>query len=403
MTPTPRNKAQRAKKARGRFVGPHDVLEALLLLFQLDRVNCTAEKKTAENLRKAKARLEMKCEGHPDMSSFLMKRAFTKNSERSCIRFIRRQFKKFEHKMVMPIKPNRNSVRLNIQSPQAMRMFFSKSTCPDDCGLSSRFFYGPAGLLKSMGPDPRQMKVFGVDKCLENLIKDISEKVQKSLEIMSGWEGSVDFNSVEFKFYFGRNVCAGITIGADGKFLKCDNNKQIGKHVDCRFSEEGEQISTDTVDGAHPIATVTIGGTRQLTFFTEERKNGKLQECRRLATFDLHHNSLFVLVPWEDEKFKERRDRSFTRYKHSAKFNGNDFSVAMVFRKVNEKSVEFFQMQSGALLLEESSPAKHFLAKHRKEFDCCRAMSRLPEQRAAMQTIGTRLVSMTTELLEDQS
>jgi hypothetical protein len=63
--------------------------------------------------------------------------------------------------------------------------------------------------MKSMGPDPREMKVFGVDKCLEALIENISKKVQKSLEIRSGWEGSVDFNSVELEFYFCRNVCAG--------------------------------------------------------------------------------------------------------------------------------------------------------------------------------------------------
>jgi hypothetical protein len=236
----------------------------------------------AASTKASKARMKEKCKAHhPDMSSFLMKRAFTKESEISCIRFIKRQFKKkFRHKMVMPIKPNRNSVRLNIQSPQAMRMFFSKSARPDDCcGLSSRFFYGQAGLLKSMGPDPRQMKVFGVKKCLENLIKDVSKKVQKSLKLRFGWEGSVDFNSVELKFYFGRNVCHGIK-GANRKVFKCDNNKNIGQHVDCRFLEGGGQASADSADGYHPIATATIGGGTAAEFL--QTKENKWKMAKRL-------------------------------------------------------------------------------------------------------------------------
>lgn len=375
--------------------------------------------------RRAHCRLisqfENRCEGHPDIRSFLVKGVFNKKQGKRLIDFIRRQFEKnFIDKMVMPIKPLLNSVRLNLRSPQAMRMFFAKTpekncvetsdssidAAIDKNYISTRYFYGEKGIFTTTAPDPRLFTVFGIEnnKCLEDILCIVSEEVKKSLKLKYGWEGELDFNSIELKFYFGSNVCEGIT-GLDKQPWKCNNNKKIGIHADCRFSEDGQQAPTDTADGNHPIATVSVGGTRKLSFFSEKKeRNRTLGETPPLlTTFELDHNSLFILMSWEDEVFKEQKDQSFRRVKHSAKFNGQDFSVAMVFRHVKKENVGLFGTQSGAWLYSNESinaypTARTLLDNHKRAFDDFQETIKDYEHRKNLHKVSKRLVLMTTKI-----
>ena len=240
------------------------------------------------NFRRSSLLFDKKCKSHPSLASFLLRTAFTKKAEQSCIRFIKKQIKDFQEKMIMPIRPMWNSARLNVQSPQALRMFFSKSAITDtsttNCpsGTSKLFCYGLSGMMNSTCPDPRCFKIFKIEKSLDALLCKISKIVQNSLRLKHGWDQSVDFNSVELKFYFGSDICKGIR-GADGNLFKCNNNKMIGEHVDCQFFENGKQSSRDSADGYHPIATVTIGVTRELKFFeqTKKKASGKRELLSR--------------------------------------------------------------------------------------------------------------------------
>jgi len=277
-----------------------------------------------------------------------------------------------------------------------MKMFFAKSACDDDDGIASRYFCGSEDLIENMGPDPRQLRVFEIDTCLETLLCSISTKVENSIKLRSKWEKEVEFNSIEFQFFVGPNAFCGIQ-GGDGEFWNNNkNNKAIGQHVECRFLEGGGQASTDSADGNHPIAIATIGETLKLNFFTQKQIDGTWQEaCEedRVTCFDLTHNSLFVAMPWEDEMPKQCERGHWTRKAHSVEFDGDDLAVAMVFRKVTNMSVDLFEKDSGAWVFDESGPAQRFLDKHQEELDRFRATSRLPKHKAAMQEIATRLKS----------
>jgi hypothetical protein len=204
--------------------------------------------------------------------------------------------------MILPIHPLWNEARLNFESPQAIRMFFSKTSgCDNERDFAIRYFYGKGGLMNSIGPDPSMFRVFKIDNSLMSLMDSVSNTIQKYLNFrMPGdFAGKVEFNSVELKFYLGPDICKGIK-GYDGKYLRCDTNKKIGLHADCQFNDEGVQFQTDSAVGNHPIATVSIGNTRKLSFFEQKKTNGKWQKKNKVqyvTSFDLDHNSLFVLLP----------------------------------------------------------------------------------------------------------
>ena len=199
---------------------------------------------------------------------------------------------------------------------------------------------------------------------------------------MRGWECPVDFNSIELKFYLGKNAFDGIETG-DGNYLKLNSNKKIGQHVDCKFvfgdQNKCKQASLDTAMGNHPIATLSIGEMRELTFFEQKKqKKGRWEKKNALPikSFHLDHNSLFVLIPWEDEIPRSRTDGFLSRKTHQAEFNGDHLSVAMVFRKVKDNCVDLFEEKSGTWIFNQTSAAANFLCQHRREFDKIRAMSR---------------------------
>ena len=232
--------------------------------------------------------------GHHRLHSFLLEKALTKRRILSCIHFIKQQFGSFEERLALPMKPMMNGVRWNFATPQAIRIFFSKSPSAgggtsqggatinrgdngnndNDDDNEERFFHGAGGLMTSMGPHPRKFRVFPVKGFLETLLADVSGRVEKLLKTKTRhtWDGRVSFDSLEIKAHFGQDIFEGIK-WVDGKSLSVNSNNKIGQHVDCQFLvKEGEvvQASSDSADGRHPIATITIGSARDLIFSSQE-------------------------------------------------------------------------------------------------------------------------------------
>ena len=95
--------------------------------WRLENPERVAAIRERQKKRQAANRLERKVTGHQKLHSFLLEKALTKKTILSCIHFIKQQFHSFEEKMVLPIKPMMNGVRLNFMTPQAIRMFFSEN------------------------------------------------------------------------------------------------------------------------------------------------------------------------------------------------------------------------------------------------------------------------------------
>ena len=87
------------------------------------------------------------------------------------------------------------------------------------------------------------------------------------------------------------------------------------------------------------------------------------------------------------------------RKTHSAVFNNDDLSVALVFRRVKENNVDVFEDKTGLWVFNESSLGAKCLAKHKKEFDDVQASARLPLQRLALQAISKKLISFLEQKL----
>ena len=67
-------------------------------------------------------------------------------------------------------------------------------------------------------------------------------------------------------------------------------------------------------------------------------------------------------------------------------------SVAMVFRRVNERMTGRFERNSGLWVFDEESTPGKFLKRNEREFNRVTAVGRLPKAREAMQTIADRVI-----------
>ena len=140
-----------------------------------------------------------------------------------------------------------------------MRVFFSKNyndnnESVEDSKVTKRFFYGGAAMMKSMGPDPRFLKVFAFNQSINHILSNVEEKVKKYL----GKNYNFNFNSLEMKFYFGEDICNGMKDHMKLYFRR-DCNKKPNYHNDCQFLDDGSQSKKDSARGDHSIVTVSFG------------------------------------------------------------------------------------------------------------------------------------------------
>ena len=160
--------------------------------------------------------------------------------------------------------------------------------------------------------------------------------------------------------------------------------------------KEVVQASSDSADGRHPIATVTIGAARDLIFSRQERRGGWKKSATEITTFELGQNSLFVLLPWKDE-VPMKHGGTMRRKVHEATFRGKGVSIAMVFRRVNEQMTGRFGRDSGLWVFDEESTPGKFLKRNEREFNKITAIGRRPEAQKAMGAIAKRVIRVLEE------
>jgi hypothetical protein len=267
---------------------------------------------------------------------------------------------------LFPIIPFTNNIRMNYQSPQAIRIFFGRDKVVDN-NVVMRPIYGPLSVLKTTGQHPTEaFKVYAFPPELERIRLDLIEEVKGHLGGASlvsaataseeapatkGSVGDLDFNFLEIKVYMGRDIfcCDNYDrpiMGEDNVPLRVDCNKSVGLHNDLNFSDEGIQDPHDTASGEHPIVTVTVGSERDLTFvrMTKPRRSKQQQRWKvcspnSRAVYTLEDGSIFVLLP-TDEIPAGLRGKGLYKTKHKATFGGTGISFGLVFRSV--KSFSYF-------------------------------------------------------------
>ena len=80
--------------------------------------------------------------------------------------------------------------------------------------------------MSSQGPDLRRLKVHPIEGSMKTIVSDVSKRVGKCLKTktLGTWDGTVDFNSLEFKFHLGQSVFKNVRWN-DGELMTQTNNK----------------------------------------------------------------------------------------------------------------------------------------------------------------------------------
>ena len=208
----------------------------------------------------------------------------------------------------VPIAPMNNKGKLNLQYPQAIRLFFSESTPTKDSKLDVRFIYGVNAVLKSTGMHPDDYIVNPFSLCLQK-IKSLLSRLTKQELGKDYAKFEFDFNFMEIKIYLGNDIFQDSMgnqlidmYGIPLEFGKCNS---VGLHNDVERKDNGSQFLTDSSEGDHPIATFALGATRTLNFqvhgkpLTGESDWSKIQMkgCKQKLTHGLNDGSLFILLP----------------------------------------------------------------------------------------------------------
>ncbi len=291
---------------------------------------------------------------------------------------------------IVPIVPSTNPVRMCHQTPQALRIFYSKKARPtttppikvqrrvkfkpykakdfktknlsrqdrvkntkktfgEDITQTEKhvnerlYSYGLLSILSTTGFHPsRDMKVRPFSRRLESIVVSLEEEIKKHLPADSKYHTTnLNFNSLEVKVYHGKDVFRGSDgrplVDDDGNRIRVDCNKKVNLHNDLCFNDEGKQSPNDTARGDHPIVTLTIGSSRALTFVHKWKADKKKWKNGRKVHFQLGQGSMFVLLP-EDE-IPQAIGTNLHKTQHRAQFSGDGISVALVFRSVKTSSV----------------------------------------------------------------
>ena len=264
------------------------------------------------------------------------------------IDFIKELFRNFDdlaYLMMPNFNKKKKSVRLSIDFPQAMRIFFGKTVRTED-GRAVRPAYGLISILKTTGVRPYDLRVRPFNSKITTIIGYLENAVTPFLK-GTRYEGCLfDFNFMETKLYFGNN------------FVKDNSNKTVGPHTDCRFNDYGQQLESDSARGDHLTLVLSIGEPR-LLYFVRCHKTQR-ETCwgeSRANNDNLHllHNSLFVLFPEDEIPTFDESDNLLKKTKHGVKFDGNNFSIALVFRAVKK----FANFYTGVTDSNEQKPYKN--------------------------------------------
>ena len=188
--------------------------------------------------------------------------------------------------------------------------------------------------MTSMGPDPRKFRVLPAGGFLGLLLADVLGRVERLMQTKTrhDWRSTVSFNTIGLKVCCGEDAPDGIK-WEDGEFLSINSCNKIGQHTDFQFLVKGKevaQVSSDSADGRHPIATVATDTVRDLILSRQERRGGCKKLATKIATFELGQNSLLILLPWKDE-VPMKRGRTMRRKVCEATSRGEGVSIAMVF------------------------------------------------------------------------
>lgn len=263
------------------------------------------------------------------------------NETKLIVKFLKQAMSIDANKYLYPIIPFTNDCRMNYRSPQALRIFFGRDVNYLKNDFVKRNIYGPLAVLKSTGPHPDNFHVFPFSPLLRNLQKNICEKVRKRIPNIGI---DLDFNSLEIKIYIGPNLFLDkyglpLRIGKN-KPLRSDCNNRVGLHNDVCYLDNGNQKINDTTNGEHPIVTLSIGSTRQLTFVRTKKKNHNKSwwNCndRNNIIHSLENGSMFILSP-DDEK-PLYFEQTLHKTKHRAHLQDNGISFALVFRSLKTAS-----------------------------------------------------------------
>ncbi|VEU38602.1 unnamed protein product [Pseudo-nitzschia multistriata] len=293
------------------------------------------------------------------------------------LRFARKILEDYP-KFVTPIVPFQNPARHCHQSPQAMRIFFGKEY-PKHCRNQSkhkhkhargppkkevlRSIYGPLSVLRTTGFHPmRDFKVRPFTPEIAAICRLLEQELSRHPRFSKQEEArEFDFNFLEIKLYKGRDIFTDPLTKRPfrddhNQPIRVDCNKSVGLHNDCSFDDDGNQDPRDTARGDHPIATITIGSPRELTFVQMEKRKsparngstarGRWTVCHPARRrFWLDHGSVFCLMPGDEVPTLSRAkvpcgDRGRTLYKtmHKAEFKADGVSIGLVFRSVRTSS-----------------------------------------------------------------
>ena len=254
--------------------------------------------------------------------------------------------------LMMPDKNKKKGVvRLSIEFPQAMRVFFGK-TVMTEVGRGGiiravRPAYGLTSILATTGMRPNDLRVRPFNSDIDTIILYLEKAVSPYLE-GTKYEGSeFDFNFMEAKLYFGNNFVTG------------NSNQSVGAHTDCQFNDKGQQLESDSARGDHLTLVLAIGEPRMLYFVRCSKTKGEAGWLEAPGKYDylhLSHNSLFVLFPEDEIPTMDINNGNLLRkVKHGVKFYGKNCSVALVFRAV-KKFAAFYTGVTGSN--EENPPKK---------------------------------------------
>ena len=266
-------------------------------------------------------------------SKIYLRQQFSIRALPLAISWCKTEFLKLYTTLIVRIAPGTNAAKWSHQTPQPLRMFYSRFDLDSRWkNTSKRFLYGAKGVFSSTGIHPNNFKVRPFTAELEGL----ASLVQEATGIL--------VTALEIKIYQGDQILMDKNTGIGlldnlGNPLKLHSNSSTRKHTDTRVDKDGKQLSTDSVCIDQSIATFTVGSSRKLSFhhMTKLEFSDKWIETKPLGQqFDLEHGSLFVLSP-QDETPKLFKG-TYHKAKHSAKLMGQDISFAFIFRSVKEES-----------------------------------------------------------------
>ena len=183
------------------------------------------------------------------------------------------------------------------------------------------------------------------------------------------WDRTVSSNAVGFKSRFGKDTLDGAEWEC-GKPLSVGSDSKIGQHADCQLLAEGGEVvqaSSNSADGGHPTAAVTIGGARDLIFLRQERRGGRKKLATKVTSFQPGQNSLLILLPWWDE-VPMKCGGAARRKVHKAAFCSGGVSVAMVFQCASEQATGCVERESGLWAFDKESTLGRSLKRSEREF-----------------------------------